>query len=203
MKQYVDKYNESAEDPFSYDYTYDYDDDLSFDLSFGSRKARSADNDETKAARKRKTFKKRKAWKKLVRQERRLNENHEKRLEKSKTAMERDLRSERREWNKKHEALLAFYASVEEKYKSICPDLNLYDGLLESDQFNSYGAWTPQPRYLSLPEFEKCMSSKSMGSFSVWCIPKNRPDECSSKDAKLTFAKLSTGFYSLDFCSDE
>ena len=103
-----------------------------------------------------------------MRQERKIYKRHEKENEKVETINEQDSRSERRKWNKEQKALFKFYASVEEKYKSICPDLNLYNGPSLFDQF-----------------------------------PKIRPDKCKSRKAKLTFAKLSTGFYSPEFGSEE
>jgi hypothetical protein len=162
----------------------------------GSRKARNAEKDgiiEIKGEK----------WlNKLVKKERKKYLKRQRLLEKGRKSRERSAKAGRRNWNKKHKALLAFYASVEEKYKSICPDLNLYGGLSGSDQYfyNSVGGVLP-PRYVYLPDWKKCISTESIGSAD--CIPKNRPVGCSSKDGKLTWAKLSTGFYELSTCSEE
>jgi hypothetical protein len=112
----------------------------------GSRKARNAEKDgiiEIKGEK----------WlNKLVKKERKKYLKRQRLLEKGRKSRERSAKAGRRNWNKKHKALLAFYASVEEKYKSICPDLNLYGGLSGSDQYfyNSVGGVLP-PSFFAPP----------------------------------------------------
>jgi len=168
------------------------------------KKARSADDDETKAA------KERKEWNKLVRQERKLLKQHEKRRMSENPQVFKKARSlGRRQWNEAFKAHYQFYESVEEKYKSICPDLNLTKGLW-MPKFEDLSFKTAEfyHRYEDLPEMKKCLGKKnyyadeSMGSFDIICIPEDRPDTCSSMNAKLTFAKLSIPFNLRPFCSE-
>lgn len=34
------------------------------------------------------------------------------------------------------------------------------------------------PRYLSIPDFQRCLGTKNMGTWTAWCIPQARPIKC-------------------------
>jgi len=34
------------------------------------------------------------------------------------------------------------------------------------------------PKYLSVPNFEQCLATKNMGSWTAWCMPKTKPYSC-------------------------
>jgi hypothetical protein len=52
------------------------------------------------------------------------------------------------------------------------------------------GSYTPQPKqliggnkvlppkYLSVPQFKKCLSQKDMGTYKSWCLPEHQPKGC-------------------------
>lgn len=39
---------------------------------------------------------------------------------------------------------------------------------------------TYTPKYVQIKGFEKCLGTKSMGSWKSWCLPKNKPSQCAN-----------------------
>ena len=52
------------------------------------------------------------------------------------------------------------------------------------------------PKYLSVPNFQKCLSQKDMGTWKSWCLPESQPKGCPSK----SWDKLKYEQDSLPFC---
>ena len=34
------------------------------------------------------------------------------------------------------------------------------------------------PKYLEVKDFKKCLAEKDMGTYSMWCLPANKPEAC-------------------------
>ena len=39
---------------------------------------------------------------------------------------------------------------------------------------------TYTPQYVQIKGFEKCLSTKSMGTWRSWCLPQSKPNKCST-----------------------
>ena len=129
-----------------------------------------------------------------MRDERKIVKKLEKEEQKLGITFQRSNKRGRRIWNQYKKAILNFYASIEEKYESICPELNLLAGLRNPRRFRPKLSPVPFQRYLDLTNYENCIDNERM------CVPENRPETCTDED-QLTFDKLSTGLYDLEFCS--
>ena len=40
------------------------------------------------------------------------------------------------------------------------------------------------PKYLEVEGFQQCLTVKEVGSYSVWCMPEEKPDSCSVESWK-------------------
>ena len=40
------------------------------------------------------------------------------------------------------------------------------------------------PKYLEVEGFQQCLAEKEVGSYSVWCLPEEKPDACSAESWK-------------------
>ena len=52
-------------------------------------------------------------------------------------------------------------------------------GLFISGVSISYGLLPP--KYLRIPNFKSCLSTKDMGAWKAYCVPKEKPQSCAEK----------------------
>jgi len=45
----------------------------------------------------------------------------------------------------------------------------------------AYGAQMLPPKYLSIPDFQKCLATKNMGTWQSWCMPAKKPSVCAEQ----------------------
>ncbi len=59
--------------------------------------------------------------------------------------------------------------------------------LMISFMVSSHAMAALPPQYLSVPDFKRCLSSQSKGTWQAWCVPKQKPTGCpqSSWDALM------------------
>jgi hypothetical protein len=43
------------------------------------------------------------------------------------------------------------------------------------------GNAAPEPKYLEIKDFKKCLSTEDMGSYQSWCMPAKKPASCPAK----------------------
>jgi hypothetical protein len=55
------------------------------------------------------------------------------------------------------------------------------------------------PKYLSVPDFQKCLSQKNMGTWKSWCLPENKLKGCPSS----SWDKLKFNNHSLHYCTQK
>jgi len=169
-----------------------------FGFEESARRRRSVDNDSKNQSEEEK--KEEKEWRKFMNEERKIYRQLKKKEQKLVIEAERMNTRRRREWKQNNKGLIKFYKSIEKAYNSICTDLNLMDGLTHPKKFKPNFPSIKPPRFLSLANFQDCITVTSTG---IKCVPKTRPAACSSEEHQLTYKKLSTGFYDLDFCEEE
>ena len=71
-------------------------------------------------------------------------------------------------------------------------NINQHSQMLVGDKKSSL-----PPKYLSVPDFQKCLSQKDMGTWKSWCLPESKPKGCPSE----SWDKLKYGQDSLPFCT--
>jgi hypothetical protein len=54
------------------------------------------------------------------------------------------------------------------------------------------------PKYLSVPDYQKCLGQKDMGTWKAWCLPENQPKGCPNASWK----QIKFGFDGLDGCTE-
>jgi hypothetical protein len=163
----------------------------------GARRRRGADSGKEAKKQTKEERREAKEWRMFMSEERRLARQFEKRGDQNVVNTERSNKRKRRGWENKNKNVLQFYASIEEAYKSICPDLNLERDLGSEHRYRPYFPPVLPPRTLSLPHLDDCVT---LNSNNRLCVPKTRPSKCSSEEAQLTYKKLSTNFYEITAC---
>jgi len=109
-----------------------------------------------------------------------------------------------RRFKKDNRNLFSFYDSIAKSYKKICPYLKLYPWIRPTKGQILSAESQNLPVYLNFPEWEVCSDSKKITGFKqIWriaCVPRIRPENCSSDEQKGTYERLSTETYGIYIC---